>query len=140
MFDMIAKEIRIDAQKLMLIRQLMADCQQTNESAFLRELIDIGYVVKKAQHEQLDNDGIGKAVKEEDVANWQAVYQDAAKKMIECHHLIRQIFAFSYNAKQSNYDAYGVELNENKRLSDEYIDALLSEKIDSEKLKSAKGK
>ncbi|GGG09548.1 hypothetical protein GCM10010995_28920 [Cysteiniphilum litorale] len=128
---MIPKEIRIDEKKLMNIRELMVEYEEINESAFIRDLIDIGYAVKKAQLNASDD---------EEVENWQAVYQDAAKKMIECHHLIRQAFAFTYNAKLSRHEGYGVELNENKRESDEYIANLLSGNVDSEKLKGSKGK
>ncbi len=128
---MIPKEIRIDEKKLINIRELMVAYGETNESYFIRDLIDIGYAVKKAQLNASD---------EEEMKNWQAVYQDAAKKMIECHHLIRQAFAFTYNAKLSKHEGYGVELKENKRESDEYIADLLSGKIDVEKLKGAKGK
>jgi hypothetical protein len=128
---MIPKEIRIDEKKLMNIRELMVEYEETNESAFIRDLIDIGYAVKKAQLNASDD---------EEMENWQAVYQDAAKKMIECHHLIRQAFAFTYNAKLSKHEGYGVELKENKRESDEYIADLLSGEIDAEKLKGAKGK
>ncbi|GGG09593.1 hypothetical protein GCM10010995_28950 [Cysteiniphilum litorale] len=128
---MIPKEIRIDEKKLMNIRELMVEYEETNESAFIRDLIDIGYAVKKAQLNASDD---------EEMENWQAVYQDAAKKMIECHHLIRQAFAFTYNAKLSRHEGYGVELKENKRESDEYIANLLSGNVDSEKLKGSKGK
>ncbi|WP_191092922.1 hypothetical protein, partial [Cysteiniphilum sp. SYW-8] len=109
----------------------MVEYEETNESAFIRDLIDIGYAVKKAQLNASDD---------EEMENWQAVYQDAAKKMIECHHLIRQAFAFTYNAKLSRHEGYGVELKENKRESDEYIANLLSGNVDSEKLKGSKGK
>ncbi|WP_440994726.1 hypothetical protein, partial [Cysteiniphilum litorale] len=67
---MIPKEIRIDEKKLMNIRELMVEYEETNESAFIRDLIDIGYAVKKAQLNASDD---------EEMENWQAVYQDAAK-------------------------------------------------------------
>ena len=47
MSDLIKKELRINAEKLKNIRDLMANHNINNEAEFLRELIDIGFYVKK---------------------------------------------------------------------------------------------
>ena len=45
--------------------------------------------------------------------------------MIECHHLIKQIFASTFNIKHSKYDGYGAEIIANKVDSDGRVDRLL---------------
>ena len=119
MDKLVKKELRVNAEKLKNIRELMANNNINNEAAFLRELIDIGYYVKKKQLES-------KGGAEEDELNWESVYQDASIKMIECHHLIKQIFSSTFNTKQSKYDGYGAEIISNKLDSDNRIDQLLS--------------
>ena len=130
MTDLIKKELRIDAIKLKNIRALMLCYKETNEAKFIRELIDIGYAVKKSQLEE------SKGNKE----NWEAVYQDAAAKMIECHHLIRQSFAFNYDANLSEYKSHKSELKANEMASKDHVDTLLSSTNNTEKTKGTKVK
>jgi len=134
MADRVPKEIRIDKKRLREIRDLMAEYEVTNESQFLRELIDIGYMIKKSQLNKSDED-------DEEIENWENVYKDSAKKMQECHHLIRQIFAFTYEDKRSKYDGYGEELNVNKANTISNIEDLLaSDDYIVQKSKPVKGK
>jgi len=130
MASLIKKEIRIDAKKLKNIRELMLLHEENNESQFIRELIDIGFSVKKSQLEE------SKGKKE----NWEPVYQDAAAKMIECYHLIRQSFAFNYDENLSKYNSYQSELKANESNAKNYINTLLSESVNTEKTKGEKGK
>ena len=130
MASLIKKEIRIDAKKLKNIRELMLLHEENNESQFIRELIDIGFSVKKSQLEE------SKGKKE----NWEPVYQDAAVKMIECYHLIRQSFVFNYDANLSKYNSYQAELKSNEMHAKNHIDTLLSEGINAEKTKGEKAK
>lgn len=127
---MIPKEIRIEENKLLQIRALMVKYDESNESQFIRELIDIGYAVKKSQLEASKG-------KEE---NWEPVYQDAAAKMIECYHLIRQSFAFNYDPNLSKYNSYQAELKSNEMHAKNHIDTLLSKGINAEKTKGEKAK
>jgi len=127
---MIPKEIRIEENKLLQIRELMVQYNENNESQFIRELISIGYAVKKSQLEE------SKGKKE----NWEPVYQDAAVKMIECYHLIRQSFVFNYDANLSKYNSYQAELKANEIHAKNHIDKLLSEGVKTEKIKAEKGK
>lgn len=69
MSDLVKKELRINAEKLKNIRELMANHNIKNEASFLRELIDIGYYVKKKQLELRDD-------AEDDELNWESVHQD----------------------------------------------------------------
>ena len=130
MADLIKKELRIDAVKLKNIRELMLLYEESNEAQFMRELIDIGYAVKKSQLEA------SKGKRE----NWEPVYQEAAAKMIECYHLIRQSFAFNYDANLSKYNSYQAELKSNEIHAKNHIDTLLSKGIKTEKIKPEKGK
>jgi hypothetical protein len=127
---MIPKEIRLSAKRLREIRELMIKYEESNESQFIRELIEIGYAVKKSQLEESK----GKT------ENWEVVYQDAAAKMIECHHLIRQSFSFNYDANLSEYGDHKEELKANEISSENYIETLLSGDVDIEKIKGAKDK
>jgi len=127
---MIPKEIRLSAKRLREIRELMIQYEETNESKFIRELIDIGYAVKTSKLEESTGE------KE----NWADVYQDAAAKMIECHHLIRQSFAFNYDTNLSEYDDHKEELKANEISSANHIDRLLSGNVDVQKIKGDKGK
>ena len=108
----------------------MVKHEETNEAKFIRELIDIGYAVKKSQLEE------SKGSKE----NWEAVYQDAAVKMIECHHLIRQSFAFNYDYDLSGYGNNKAELKANEIASKMHVKSLLSSDNNTEKTKGTKVK
>ena len=70
MADLIKKELRIDAVKLKNIRELMLLYEESNEAQFMRELIDIGYAVKKSQLEE------SKGKKE----NWEPVYREVRQR------------------------------------------------------------
>ena len=132
MADRVPKEIRIDKKRLNEIRELMVHYEETNESKFIRELIDIGYMVKKSQAEKSED---------EEEENWENVYRDTAKKMQECHHLIKQIFSFTYQAKLSKYDGYGEEINVNIANTVANIEELLAaDDYVFQKLKAVKGK
>ena len=130
MADLIKKELRIDGVKLKNIRELMVKYEETNEAKFFRELIDIGYAVKKSQLE----------ASTEGNENWEAVYQDAAVKMIECHHLIRQSFAFNYDANLSEYNHHKVAVKANEIASKMHVKTLLSNANNTEKTKGTKVK
>jgi hypothetical protein len=99
----IRKEVRIPPNRAREIKALSDQHNYDTEQELYREIIDIGYYVKKKQLEE--------SIEETDVENWDQVYQEAAINSLKSQSVINKLYQVLFNPKLSKYECAEDELD-----------------------------
>lgn len=97
------------------IKDFMQKHGMQNESQFYRELIEIGFYVKKKQHES-----------DEEILDLEALHREASEKIIILSNLIERTFINTWNAKNSSHESAYDEVSENKTVMLSKIESILN--------------